>query len=54
MPYSIIKHPHSGTVSVVNTETGKVHSKHTTPEKARAQLRLLYGIEHGTLKQRKK
>ena len=53
MPYSMVTHPHTRMVSVVNTETGAVHSKHTTPEKARAQMRLLYGIENG-LKLRKK
>jgi hypothetical protein len=53
MPYSIVTHPGTGMVSVVNTATGAVHSKHTTPEKARAQVRLLYGIEHG-MKLRKK
>ena len=49
MPYSIVKHPHTRLVSVMNTETGKVHSSHTTLEKARAQVRLLYGIEKGTI-----
>lgn len=36
-----------GAYSVVNSSSGKVHSKHTTLEKAEAQLRLLRGIEHG-------
>jgi len=51
MPYAVV--PHSGAFAVVNTETGRVHAKHTTKEKAVAQMRLLYGIEHG-MKPRKK
>jgi hypothetical protein len=47
MPYSIVTHPHTRMVSVVNSETGKVHAKHTTKAKAMAQVRLLMGIEHG-------
>ena len=48
MPYEIRRHG-SG-YSVVNKDTRKVHSKHATKESARAQFRLLEGIEHGTIK----
>ena len=33
--------------SVVNTDTGKVHSRCATEAKAKAQMRLLYGVESG-------
>jgi hypothetical protein len=45
MPYHLTKH-FDGSCSVKNVETGRVHSKHTTPEKAKAQIRLLEGIDH--------
>jgi hypothetical protein len=45
MPYALLKV--SGGYSVVNTASGKIHSKHTTLPKAEAQLRLLRGVEHG-------
>ena len=45
MPHALLKV--SGGYSVVNTASGKVHSKHTTLPKAEAQLRLLRGVEHG-------
>ena len=48
MPYAIQANPDKS-YRVVNTETRKVHSKHTTKEKAQAQLRLLLGIEHGMI-----
>lgn len=46
MPYALVK---KGTGYVVkNTETGKEHSKKPIPKaRAEAQMRLLYGIEHG-------
>ena len=45
MPYSVVKH---GTgYAVINNITGKVHAKHTTKEKAMAQVRLLHGIDAG-------
>jgi hypothetical protein len=44
MPYAIEKHA-SG-YAVVNRQTGKVHSKHTTEDKAKAQFRLLEAIDH--------
>lgn len=44
MPYQIRK---SGSgFQVVNRLTEKVHAKHTTKEKAEAQLRLLEAIDH--------
>jgi hypothetical protein len=46
MPYALIKHK-DGTYSVKNKETGKIHSKNTTKDKAVAQMRLLYLIERG-------
>ena len=45
MPYSI--HMQSGMHIVTNKETGKVHGKHDTHEKAMKQMRLLHGVEHG-------
>lgn len=46
MPYDLRK---KGTgYVVVNTATGKEHSKKPIPKsRAEAQMRLLYGIEHG-------
>ncbi len=38
---------------VVNSRTGRVHAKRTTKAKAQRQLRLLRGIEHGTLRRRR-
>ena len=47
MPYQIKKH---GTkYSVMNTQTHKVFSRATSKKKATAQVKLLYGIEHGTI-----
>ena len=46
MPYGLLP-AGRGSYSVVNTSSGKVHSKHTTLEKAEAQMKLLRGIEHG-------
>ncbi len=48
MPYEIKR---VGTYySVVNKDTGKKHSEHSTHENAKKQLALLEGIEHGTIK----
>lgn len=52
MPY-IIKQVSPGKFSVANRDTGKVHAHHTTKAKAEAQVRLLHGIEAGSLKPRK-
>lgn len=46
MPYHLQKHSDS-TYSVTNIENGRVHSYHTTLEKAKAQMRLLYAVDHG-------
>lgn len=51
MPYRIEKRGNKWVV--VNEDTGKVKGTHDSEEKARAQMRLLYGIEHG-LKPRKR
>lgn len=53
MPYKILKLRNQDAYRVKNTETGKVLAKKTTKAKAEAQVRLLRGIEHGTLKPRK-
>lgn len=48
MPYEIKR---VGTYySVVNKDTGKKHSEHSTKENADRQLALLEGIEKGTIK----
>lgn len=46
MPYAI-RHLADGGYRVVNTESGKVHAKHTTKRRAQAQVRLLNAREHG-------
>lgn len=45
MPY-LIKKVKDG-FSVLNKDTGKVYSKHTTKSNARKQVKLLIAIEHG-------
>lgn len=47
MPYKIekCKECGCGTYKVITTTTGKVHAKHTTLAKAKAQVRLLEGLE---------
>ena len=45
MPYSVKET--DGDYEVVDDETGKVYSRHTTKEKAEAQRRLLEGVRHG-------
>ncbi len=49
MPYK--KVPIRGTkfYKVINTETKEVKAKRTTKKRADAQVRLLEGLEHGTL-----
>ena len=49
MPYMVqhSRNPMKDEYMVVNTQTGKVHAKHTTKEKAEKQVRLLYGLEGG-------
>jgi hypothetical protein len=45
MPYTIKET--DGAYQVVNRETGKVYSNHTTKENAERQRRLLEGLRHG-------
>lgn len=47
MPYSIKKQGKHFTV--VNKDTGKVHAKHTTLDKAKAQIRLLHSLEKNSM-----
>jgi hypothetical protein len=44
MPYKILQE--DGHYKVINSQTGKIHSKHTTKEKAEAQIRLLQSLDH--------
>ena len=44
MPYKLISHS-DGSYSVKNVLTGFLHSKHTTLQKAKAQIRLLTMID---------
>ena len=53
MPYAIRKKT-GGKCSVVNKDTGKVHAKATSATKAKKQLNLLRGVEHGWKPTRKK
>jgi len=41
MPYAIKQIPHTNMYRVYNLKTGRVYAKHTTKDKAEAQLRLL-------------
>jgi phage gp16-like protein len=45
LPYSVRKI--DGAYQVVDRETGKVYSRHTTKENAERQRRLLEGVRHG-------
>lgn len=46
MPYEIKSAGHNQ-YSVINSKTGRIHSYHTTYEKAQAQVRLLNAVRHG-------
>jgi hypothetical protein len=46
MPYTIVR-VGAREYSVINAITGRVHSYGTTLAAAKAQMRLLYGVEHG-------
>lgn len=48
MPYMILKH--GKCFKVVNSQTGKVHAECASEANAKAQVRLLRGLEAGTLK----
>lgn len=51
MPYKLRKAPKKDLYWVVNSDTGKKHSKDPIPlEKAKAQMRLLYGVESGSIR----
>ena len=52
MPYAVRKTPKG--FQVVNTETGELKAKHSSRDKAQAQVRLLRGIEHGMKPRRKR
>ena len=54
MPYEIVKDYKLGRpiYAVRNTMTGEKHGW-TTKEKAEAQMRLLYGVEHGMVPRKK-
>lgn len=54
MPYKVFPIPSSNYYKVKNTETGEVKAKRTTLKRANAQVRLLEGLEHGTVKPRRK
>jgi hypothetical protein len=47
MPYTMKRV--KGGWRVINTASGKIKAKRTTKAKAKAQLRLLRGIEHGMI-----
>jgi hypothetical protein len=49
MPFSIVKKSPK-CWEVINTESGKIHSKCSTESKAKAQMKLLYGVESGKWK----
>ena len=46
MPYKILSNP-DGTKRLINAQTGRVVAKRTTLQRAKRQLRLLQGVEHG-------
>lgn len=50
MPFAIRKVPNKNCYRIRNTETGRIHSKCSTLENAKSQLRLLRGIEYGNFK----
>jgi len=45
MPYKMIKIRNKDLYKVINTETGEVHSKGSTKENAKKQIRLLYMLD---------
>lgn len=48
MPYAVQKLTDDH-YRVINTDSRKIHSKHTTKKKADAQVRLLQALEHGMI-----
>jgi len=53
MPYKILRNK-DGSYRVVNKDSGRVHAAHATKENAKAQVRLLGGVEHGMVPRRTK
>ena len=53
MPYRISKINNKNCWNVINVDTGKVHSKCTTLENAKKQVRLLNAIDHGFIPKKK-
>ena len=50
VPFKIIKRKDSDKnlqFSVINSENGKIHARHTSLKQAKAQIRLLQAIDHG-------
>ena len=45
MPYKIIKNRNSNSYKVINKNTGKVHSYHTSKMNAEKQVRLLEYVD---------
>lgn len=45
MPFKVRKLRNKDLYQVKNTKTGEVHSKHSTLENAKKQVRLLYTLE---------
>lgn len=52
MPYAIVKTTKG--YGVKNTQSGKMHSTHSSKSNAQKQLTLLNAIEYGGLKPKKK
>ena len=46
MPYKIIKNRNSNSYKVINKDTGKIHSFHSSKLNAEKQIRLLEYIDH--------
>jgi len=44
MPYAIRRLPHSNLYKVYNLDTGRIYAKHTSKQRAEAQLRLLISL----------
>ena len=52
MPYKVVKKGNK--YLTVNEQTGHIKGTHDTKAKAMAQMRLLYGVEHGMVPRKKK
>jgi hypothetical protein len=51
MPYVMRKIKNENLYTVKNKETGKIHAKGTTKDKAKAMIRILNSLEAGTPRQ---